>query len=915
MDFLYNIFIMPLIYMLEIVVYILHPVLSLNSICAVFIISFIVNFISYPIFAKIEQMIKADNEKYQKLLPKITSIKRNFSGQEKRMLLATFFRQTGYHPIFAHFKQSLTIFLQVPIFIASYIVICENSLFQNPILDQINNYLTFFNIPVKILPILMTIINVVSVRIYMQNKSLSGKIYANSLSILFFILLYFSPASIVLYWIFNNSFALLRNVWIYQKKYFCAILSVYMLCVISLALFVNFHINTIYSFIIIILGLISFKLIKYIIKDPLYLMSFVLFLIISIALYTTGYVDHTPVPMPLTTLLLILYLGGIFYKYYMKNIILAPTILDCAMVLLVLVSIIGLYLPIKIINSDPSEFYAVVDLFSLMKYEFVLSLGVFFVYPIIVFILLKKYRSVIYLVYLVSMLLFLFEICTFEQPRDVLGLSMRFEITNSFKYGNNDIVFMLIYTMCIIMASSIVIKHRYMKYLNTILFAIVVCYGLNTLNEFVKIKKSIGIYVKNSENWQYSYKISKNGNNVVILFIDKAVSAFLPYIMQEKRELSEIYSGFMYYPRTLSFSAHTIYSTPSMLGGYEYTPQKLQKDTTKKMVEKHNESISVLPEIFRKNGYNVTIFDLPSINYGDITKPGIFHKDINYISLEGAVTTFDEKLEKLIKRNMFFFLLFRIVPKIYKDGIYSEGRYMVVDTGMPIYIRTESNIPNNYEILKQFTENFNIIDDDSNNFIIFRTLLPHSRGYMTKEYTIPKEESEVWRDNIYFEEDIAKKDYAVNMATYIKLSEWIKKLKENDAYDNTRIIIASDHADYFSIFKNIKPIITGNNAVLMVKDFNAKDMFSVSHDFMTLADIPTISLKDIIENPINPFTGKQIINTEKEYGVDIITTLFKKRSPTQYEDEDRTYLYDEEVEYMHIDKNSIKELIKIKKGL
>ena len=121
--------------------------------------------------------------------------------------------------------------------------------------------------------------------------------------------------------------------------------------------------------------------------------------------------------------------------------------------------------------------------------------------------------------------------------------------------------------------------------------------------------------------------------------------------------------------------------------------------------------------------------------------------------------------------------------------------------------------------------------------------------------------------------------------------------------------------DYFSIFKNIKPIITGNNAVLMVKDFNAKDMFSVSHDFMTLADIPTISIKDIIENPINPFTGKQIINTEKEYGVDIITTLFKKRSPTQYEDEDRTYLYDEEVEYMHIDKNSIKELIKIKKGL
>ena len=914
MEALYNIFIMPLIYMLEVLIYILRPILSLNPICAVFIISFVVNFMSYPIFAKIEQMIKGDNEKYQKLLPKVNSIKRNFQGYERRMLLSTYFRQNDYHPLLAHFKQSLTIFLQVPIFIASYIVIRENGLFQDQMLEQINNSITLFNLPIKILPILMTIINVMSVRVYMKNKSLSSKIYANSLSIIFLVLLYLSPASIVLYWIFNNSFAFLRNVYLYAKNKIALTISCYVLAVVSLSIFIAPNINTIYSLMIIILGLLSLKLMKYIKKDNLYVMSFVLFLSICILLYAVGYVDHLPLSISNTIFLLILSVGCFIYKKYMKNIMQNPTIKDCAITLLVLVSIIGLYLPIKVINSDPAEFYAVIDLFSLIKYEFALSLGCFFIYPIMIFILQKKYRLVIYFIYLVCMLTFLFEIYTFEQPRDVLCLSMRFEIIENFKYSNKDIALMTVYLMCLIILSLIVIKYQYIKHLNTILIAIIICYGAIVFYELIKINKSINIYVKNSANLQYSYKISKKGNNVIIVFIDKAVSGFIPYIMQEKEELPNIYSGFIYYPRTMSFSAHTIYSVPSMLGGYEYTPQKLQNDTTKKMVDKHNEALSLLPEIFRNNGYSVTVIDLPEINYGDTIKSSIFHKDIKYINLEGAVTECDKKLENLIKRNMFFFLIFRIAPKIYKNNIYSGGRYMINSRTQTV-IKTDSNTPIHYKILKQFTEKFNIVDDNSNNFIIFRTLLPHSRGYMTKEYTIPEKEAEIWTDNLYFEEEIAKKDYAVNMATYIQLSEWIKKLKENNVYDNTRIIIASDHADYFEIFENINPIITGNNAVLMVKDFNNKNIFSENMDFMTTADIPTISVKDIIENPINIVTGKQITNKEKEYGVDIITTLFKKRSSAQYEDKNRTYLYDEDAKYMHVDKNKIKELIKIKEGM
>ena len=80
---------------------------------------------------------------------------------------------------------------------------------------------------------------------------------------------------------------------------------------------------------------------------------------------------------------------------------------------------------------------------------------------------------------------------------------------------------------------------------------------------------------------------------------------------------------------------------------------------------------------------------------------------------------------------------------------------------------------------------------------------------------------------------------------------------------------------------------------------------------MSGADISYLAVNNIIDNPQNPFTGKQISSDEKSNGIDIITTLFRKRDAKQYDTSDRTYLYDEKVEYLHIDENNIKDFIKI----
>ena len=106
--------------------------------------------------------------------------------------------------------------------------------------------------------------------------------------------------------------------------------------------------------------------------------------------------------------------------------------------------------------------------------------------------------------------------------------------------------------------------------------------------------------------------------------------------------------------------------------------------------------------------------------------------------------------------------------------------------------------------------------------------------------------------------------YHVNMAAFLQLGKWFDYLKEQGVYDNTRIIIVSDHAyglEQFDIYCN------GQNMefftpLLMVKDFNSTG-FTVSEEFMTNGDTPTLATSGIIDNPVNPFTGKPINSDAK----------------------------------------------------
>ena len=115
--------------------------------------------------------------------------------------------------------------------------------------------------------------------------------------------------------------------------------------------------------------------------------------------------------------------------------------------------------------------------------------------------------------------------------------------------------------------------------------------------------------------------------------------------------------------------------------------------------------------------------------------------------------------------------------------------------------------------------------------------------------------------------------YDANMAAFLRIGEWLDHLKELGVYDNTRIIITADHGFALNQFAYLKhenvPIDAESvNPVLLFKDYTTPEDKGVTTDdtFMTNADVPTMALEGIVEDPVNPFTGNPINSDRKKEG-------------------------------------------------
>jgi hypothetical protein len=170
---------------------------------------------------------------------------------------------------------------------------------------------------------------------------------------------------------------------------------------------------------------------------------------------------------------------------------------------------------------------------------------------------------------------------------------------------------------------------------------------------------------------------------------------------------------------------------------------------------------------------------------------------------------------------------------------------------------------NAYSVLDYLPKLTEITNDYENHALIMANNITHEKSFLQAPEYIPIIPVTNF-GNTRFSKEMA---YHINAAAINRLSKWFNFLKENDLYDNTRIILVSDHGPIQNyITKSDLPVnIDQFNPLLMVKDFNAYGEPITDFTFMSNADVPHLSLFDIIENPINPFTGNVVSDDIKNY--------------------------------------------------
>lgn len=175
------------------------------------------NLLCLPLYNRAEKAQENERAIQKKMKQKIQDIKAVFHGDERYMMLSTYYRQNNYHPIYA-LRGLIPLFIQIPFFVAAYQLLSTTSslpggsffIFKD--LNIPDGLLSIGGISINIVPIIMTVINIAASAVYAHGLSIKEKLQLYITALIFLVLLYDSSSGLVFYWTLNNIFSLFKNI-------------------------------------------------------------------------------------------------------------------------------------------------------------------------------------------------------------------------------------------------------------------------------------------------------------------------------------------------------------------------------------------------------------------------------------------------------------------------------------------------------------------------------------------------------------------------------------------------------------------------------------------------------------------------------------------------------------------------------
>ena len=824
MNILYLIFIYPIELLIELVFQLSYKLWE-NCGISLVAVSLAVSFLSLPLYIIAERWQQKERDIQKAFKPEIDEIKAVFKGDERYMILSTFYRQNHYHPVMA-LRSSISLMIQVPFFIAAYVFLSNLEMLRGQSLWFIKDLgapdqlFAIGGFPVNILPIAMTVINIVASAVYVKGFAFKEKMQLYGMAGLFLVLLYNSPAGLVFYWTLNNVFSLCKNI-CYKIK---------------------------------------FKKSAALEKGLEKICDFCW--------------------RPLVPL------------YQQNRLRLGIFFLSCVAFML----LVGAVIPSSLICSSVQEFSYIEPYgnpLEIFRFPFLQTLGIAVWLIGLYFLFSKKTQTVFAFLLLAGMAGALINTYVFAGGYGTVLVQNGLIFENGLKIKNELAKFPIDLATAFVVIGMVLftLSKGWLKQIKAVCTILVLTLLAFSIFNVVKINSEfhrLEAIVANSSNKEADdiikpvYHFTRTGKNVIVLMLDRGISSFVPYIMNELPQVKENFRGFVYYPNTLAPGDHTIFSSPAIFGGYDYLPQAINARKKELLIDKHNESLKVLPNYFLKEGYQVTVTDPPMANYSWTPDNSIFKKEIHAMNLGGRYDKLWRRehgielagfvLADFMKRDFLFFDFFRVCPVSLRGILYDHGGWW---SSIKDKTKDENSLAIRFYSALDYLPELSDVTDGAGSYMAIDNDLPHEPVWMQyPEYKLQSpitEKGKNWAGttSVYIH-------YHTNAATLRMLGAWFVWMQANGVYDNTRIVIASDHGRHFKGENNTldtdfdKSEVAAWNALLLYKDFGANGEIQTDNTFMTVADVPSLATQ-----------GKDDWEKKKD-GITVVTGLGEASDHSKY---------------------------------
>ncbi|MBA3774141.1 MAG: YidC/Oxa1 family membrane protein insertase [Ramlibacter sp.] len=369
------------------------------------------------------------------------------------------------------------------------------------------------------------------------------------------------------------------------------------------------------------------------------------------------------------------------------------------------------------------------------------------------------------------------------------------------------------------------------------------------------------------------FRYSKTERNVLLVFLDGAMSGYMPAVLEDEPQLREQLRGFRWYPNVISSGNRTINGLPSVFGGIDYTVGGVNARREGTLKEKVSDAYKIYVDNFHAQGYEVQYADpfwfgmertgdcdLFNDLYAKDGKGRCIHSIGRGVEQRKRAFTADQSQDFFVglARQYVALTLFRIAPHSLKEAVYDGGRWLSMSFA---WKKRMDKYLNNFFSLGAMPS-LSALDSARPTFNFITNETPRATFLLDKDCMPQDPQGRGANPPAQRFRDIeTQKIFETHRCVLRGVGRFIDWMRAEGILDNSYVVFASDHG-----WVSDNPLLDGiegqrkysmYQAFLMVKDFGAGGELKEDPTYIANFKVPGL-ICDTIGGCIDKATGRMV---------------------------------------------------------